>query len=259
MKHGDFTGLAEVYNETRPNYSEVVLDIAPALIRKAVNEIKVADVGAGTGIWTRMVAERNFAKVIAIEPNDDMRNIGEKHEISKFSSKINWLKGHAEETNLETESIDWVTMASSFHWANFDQATGEFSRILNRGGYFTALWNPRVIENSPLLMEIEAEIDNIKPNIRRVSSGKSEFTDNLLNKLEASPYFEKVVYLESRHEITMPIQRYLGIWRSVNDLRVQMGEINFEKFLKFIGEKTKNTKFIEASYLTRAWFARRRD
>jgi ubiquinone/menaquinone biosynthesis C-methylase UbiE len=259
MKHGDFTGLGEVYDSTRPDYSEAVIDIAPGLIGKNINQIEVADVGAGTGIWTRMLAQRQFDKVYAVEPNGDMRNVGEgKSNLLNFKH-IKWIDGRAEKTNLSSESLDWVTMASSFHWADFDQATLEFHRILRKRGYLTALWNPRVIEDSPILLDIEAEIENIKPNIKRVSSGKSQFTDNLTNKLATSPFFEDVVYLESKHNIIMPTERYLGIWRSVNDLRVQLGEANFEIFLKYVNEKTKNIKVIEATYLTRAWFARRKD
>ena len=43
---------------------------------------------------------------------------------------IKWLSGYAEQTNLSNSSCDWVTMASSFHWADFDLATKEFYRIL---------------------------------------------------------------------------------------------------------------------------------
>ena len=56
-------------------------------------------------------------------------------------------------------------MASSFHWADYNLAITEFSRILS-GGYFTALWNPRVIESSQLLIEIEEFLSTLKPNIK---------------------------------------------------------------------------------------------
>jgi hypothetical protein len=46
-------------------------------------------------------------------------------------------------------------MASSFHWADFELATKEFSRVLRKGGRFCALWNPRLIEVNPMLVEIE--------------------------------------------------------------------------------------------------------
>ena len=39
--------------------------------------------------------------------------------------------------------------------AFFDKATSEFSRVLKPDGCFVALWNPRLIEANPLLVEIE--------------------------------------------------------------------------------------------------------
>jgi hypothetical protein len=49
----------------------------------------------------------------------------------------------------------------------------------------------------------------------------------------------------------------MGAWRSVNDLRVQLGPDLFDKFLKFVEHKTAQLGAIETTYLTRAWAARR--
>jgi SAM-dependent methyltransferase len=149
-------------------------------------------------------------------------------------------------------------MASSFHWANFDVATKEFHRVLRQGGRFTALWNPRLIEVNPLLVEIEAHLDTLRPNIKRVSSGRSGITETLTEQLWDSPFFEDVVYLEGRHIIEMTPERYIGAWRSVNDLRVQLGADKFDAFLAFVEQKVAQLDVIEATYLTRAWSAKRK-
>jgi hypothetical protein len=47
------------------------------------------------------------------------------------------------------------SMASSFHWADFDRARDEFHRILRSGRVFVASWYPRFIEANPLLVEID--------------------------------------------------------------------------------------------------------
>ena len=46
------------------------------------------------------------------------------------STNINWQKGSAENTNLKDNSADWISMASSFHWANFDKALKNFIEYL---------------------------------------------------------------------------------------------------------------------------------
>lgn len=261
LTHGNFTGLAENYAAYRPAYSETVLSAIVGVLHPPFSDVSFADVGAGTGIWTRMVASHKPKSVVAVEPNDDMRQWGEKGNVSEdgASYPIEWRKGSAEETGLETASKDWLTMASSFHWADFDKATAEFHRVLKPKGVFTALWNPRWIEVNPLLVEIEDYLYKLAPHIKRVSSGSSEFTASLAERLEASPYFEDVMYLEGRHSAFLTPEQYLGVWRSVNDVRVQAGEECFQEFLNFVEQRTKDLPHIEAVYKTRAWVARRAD
>lgn len=255
LKAGDFTGLATDYSQHRPDYSPSVLRALLGLLGKPTSEVDFVDVGAGTGIWTRMVHDAGVRSATAIEPNEDMRNNG--FADSQHTS-VRWLAGSAEATGLPSGSADWLSMASSFHWANFDTATQEFHRVLRPGGRFTALWNPRLIEVNPLLVEIEAHLDTLRPNIKRVSSGRSGITETLTEQLWASPCYEDVVYLEGRHIIEMPPARYLGAWRSVNDLRVQLGPEKFDAFLDFVEKRIAGLKVIKATYLTRAWSARRK-
>lgn len=256
LKAGDFTGLANDYSQHRPDYCPSVVDGLLGLLSRPVSEVDFVDVGAGTGIWTRMIHDKGVRSASAVEPNDDMRANGAADSVG---TSIRWLAGNAEQTGLPDASCDWLTMASSFHWANFDAATHEFKRLLRQGGRFTALWNPRLIEVNPLLVEIEAHLDTLLPNIKRVSSGRSGITETLTEQLWASPCFEDVVYLEGRHAIEMTPERYLGAWRSVNDLRVQLGPEKFDAFLAFVEQRISGLDIIKATYLTRAWSARRRD
>jgi SAM-dependent methyltransferase len=170
MKHGDFTGLAGDYAKFRPGYAPQVATAILSYVGRDAASIDAADIGAGTGIWTRMLADGGLHSVVAVEPNDDMR--GQGIEASRGTSIV-WRKGSAEATGLPDASADLVSMASSFHWADFEKACDEFYRILRPGGVFVALWNPRFVEGNPLLVEIEAQITKLKPDIQRVSSGRT--------------------------------------------------------------------------------------
>jgi SAM-dependent methyltransferase len=255
MKHGDFTGLAEDYTRYRPDYATTVLSSILGIVGKPVGEIDSMDVGAGTGIWTRMIAGAGVKSITAIEPNDDMRGQGANHP---DNAGILWKKGTGESSGLESASCDLLSMASSFHWVDFDKGTAEFARVLRPGGCFVALWNPRVIEINPLLVEIEAYLTTMKgEEIKRVSSGRSEFTDTLTERLETCNHFKEVIYIESKHMIPFTPERYIGAWRSVNDLRVQLGSERFSEFLAWIQHRISGLTVIEATYLTRAWVARK--
>ena len=253
---GDFTGLAEDYAQSRPDYSPSVLGALIGLLGTPFGEADVADVGAGTGIWTRMMAARGPRSLVAVEPNDDMRAFGVK---IAAQPAVRWRPGSGEATSLPGAAFDWVTMASSFHWVDFDAGLREFHRVLRPDGRFTALWNPRLTEANPLLVEIEERQRALCPALRRVSSGRSGLTETLSERLTTSDYFEDVIYIEGRHTIVMPVARYLSAWRSVNDVRVQMGPEMFQRFLTDVEERLAGIDSIEAAYLTRAWSARRRD
>ena len=254
MKHGDFTGLAGDYAKFRPGYAPQVATAILGFLGKDPAKVDAADVGAGTGIWSRILAGRGLHSVTAVELNDDMRCQGV--ETSKTTG-ISWKKGTAEATGLADGSVDLLTMASSFHWADFDKACAEFHRALRPNGVFVALWNPRYIEANPLLVEIEAEIGKLKPDIKRVSSGRSGLTERLTDMLSNKPLFTDVLYLEGRHTSKQTPAQYLGAWRSVNDLQVQLGPQLFQKFLDYVAERTTGLPSIDTTYLTRAWAARR--
>jgi len=256
IKTGDFTGLAYDYSKYRPNYSASVLEALLGLFCKPVSEIDFVDVGAGTGIWSRMVSNKLPKTITAIEPNQDMRKLG---MLQHSKNPIRWLEGCAENTSLPNNSVDWLTMASSFHWVDFKKAINEFHRVLRPNGHFTALWNPRLIEVNPLLVEIEEYLKKLNPKLKRISSGRSGITETLTERLLSSNLFEDVIYIEGRHIIKMTRERYMGAWRSVNDIHAQIGNEKFDLFLDFINTKIAGLDFIEATYLTRSWSAKRKN
>ncbi len=252
MKHGNFSGLARKYSSSRPKYSDTVLKALISLVGK--ERMDIVDVGAGTGIWTRMMYNYDSDNSItAIEPNDDMRAQGKQD--SKDTSII-WKEGSGENTNLNDESCDLVTMASSFHWTDFAKATNEFHRILRKNGRFIALWNPRDLSRSSLLQEIEDYLTVLKPDLKRVSSGRSGITEVLTEKLYDTKKFDDVIYIEGRHQVSISPESYIEAWRSVNDVQFQLGPENFERFIDFIREKLGDNEVV-VTYLTRAWSAKK--
>jgi len=200
-----------------------------------------------------MVTDTGIKPAIAVEPNDDMRSFGIQ---DSSHLPIQWVNGNGENTTLEDNSADILTMASSFHWVDFDKGTAEFCRVLRPGGLFCALWNPRLIEANPLLVEIENKLYEIAPHIKRVSSGRADFTDTLMDKLYRSELFSDVVYVEGRHIKHQTPEEYLGVWWSVNDIRAQAGEECFKQFMDYVEAKVSRLKSIETTYQTRAWVAR---
>jgi SAM-dependent methyltransferase len=253
LAHGDFTDLAGNYSLYREGYAPAVPAALLGLLGRPADQLDAVDVGAGTGLWTRMLAKTGFRSVTAVEPNDKMREAG---IADSAGLPISWRTGTGEHTGLADASADLISMASSFHWVNFDQGTEEFSRVLRPGGWFVALWNPRLIEANPALANIEAELSRLKQTMKRVSSAHPEMIKALADRLYSHPKFDDVVVLEGRHVAEQSVDRYIGIWKSVNDVRVQLGEEKFSQFLDYAREQLDGTATVEVTYLTRAVVAR---
>jgi SAM-dependent methyltransferase len=130
-----FHDRAEDYARYRPGYPAPAVDalltgLAPLVERTA------ADVGAGTGILSRLLADRGV-RVLAVEPNASMRGAAVAHE------HVRWVDGTAEATGLPDRSVDLVTVAQAFHWFDVPPTLREFARILEPGGRLAILWNRR--------------------------------------------------------------------------------------------------------------------
>jgi len=246
MKPGDFTTLADAYAKNRPGYSRDVLTALRAFVPTGA---VIADVGAGTGIWTRMLAELEPRTLYAIEPNDAMRAKG-----AEAGGAI-WRQGEALRTGLDPASVDLLTMASSFHWAKpAEAALAEFKRVLKPGGVFVALWNPRLTERSAIETAIDEALRDRFGLGPRISSGRGGITLRLPDLLRE--HFARFLYVEAEDEVSVPRQRYIGAWESVNDVRTQLGEAKFREFMSFVADVTAKVDAVPVTYLTRAWIAR---
>jgi SAM-dependent methyltransferase len=130
---GRFDGLASVYSKYRPTYPQDAIDW---VVEKLPANGVIADVGAGTGILSRQLAQRGF-HVIGIEPNESMR----QEALLEPDARIEYRDGAGESTGLPPSSVDGVAAAQAFHWFDREAALREFHRILRPGGWVSLLWN----------------------------------------------------------------------------------------------------------------------
>lgn len=105
----------------------------------------VADVGAGTGIFTRLLLQTG-ARVAAVEPNAAMRRAAEA-ELGR-NPGFKAVEGTGEATGLPDSSVSLVTCAQAFHWLDARAARVEFLRILAPAGRCALIWNTSDPERS---------------------------------------------------------------------------------------------------------------
>ncbi len=135
-----FSDRADDYARFRPSYPAAAIDAILLGLRPPA-ELVAADVGAGTGIATQLLAERGV-RVVAVEPNAAMRAAAAPHP------RIEWRDGVADATGLADGSADLVVVAQAFHWFDVARTTREFQRILRADGRLAIMWNRRSVDDA---------------------------------------------------------------------------------------------------------------
>lgn len=147
-----FSSRVDDYVRYRPGY--------PAALMSWLRDLhgvdagwRVADIGAGTGISTRMWADAGH-DVIAVEPNDAMRTAA--RDAQPASTRVTWVAATAEATTLDNDSVGLVSAAQAFHWFDTAAVHREWARILRHDGLAVVFWNSRLLDGSVFLTGYEA-------------------------------------------------------------------------------------------------------
>jgi SAM-dependent methyltransferase len=124
-----FGAVADDYDRLRSGPSAAALDW---LVPAQAND--VLEIGAGTGILTRLLAER-VGHVTAVEPDERMRAV-----LAASDPRIEVLAGQAEEIPAGSSSVDIVIAQSAWHWVDESRAIPEVARVLRPGGWLSLVW-----------------------------------------------------------------------------------------------------------------------
>ncbi len=125
-----FEAGGEHYDRIRPGYPAESADwLLPAGARDAV------DVGAGTGKFTALLADRGL-HTVAVDPSPDMLA-----QLRQALPGVTAVAGSAEITGLAASAFDVCTVAQAWHWCDPLPASTEAARILRPHGVLGLIWN----------------------------------------------------------------------------------------------------------------------
>ena len=188
-----FSGVAENYAKYRPSYPTKAISVILEGLANPSQAI-AADIGAGTGISSRLLAARGV-RVLAIEPNPEMRKVADLHP------SVEWREGTAEKTNLPDASVDLVTCFQAFHWFAPEPSLLEFRRILKPGGKLAIVWNQRNL-NDKFTKEYSQLLKVASSNHPAEQRNVSRMVTPLQNNL----YFTNVLHqvFPYRQELDLP-------------------------------------------------------
>ena len=144
---GKFTGLAEKYARYRPSYSEEFVNYLYTEAGFGADSI-IADAGAGTGIFSRLLLEKG-SKVYCVEPNSDMMK--KAQDYLRGYPMCEFISSPAEKIDLPDNSVDFITSAQAFHWFDEEKFKKECKRLLKPGGKVVIVWNSKVSETEIII------------------------------------------------------------------------------------------------------------
>ena len=126
-----FSGMANDYSKYRPNYARETIECLKAEVPLTPQSI-IADVGSGTGKFSRLLLDEGFT-VYGVEPNPDMRRKAE----DELYTRKNFISvsGTSENSTLPNDCVDLITVAQAFHWFDVEKFLMECNRILKEPGY----------------------------------------------------------------------------------------------------------------------------
>jgi SAM-dependent methyltransferase len=130
-----FGAAAAAYDRYRPSYPPSAIDWA--LGSPSARRLRVVDLGAGTGILTRVLLDLGH-EVAPVEPDEAMRA-----RLAAATPGVVPLAGSSESIPLPDDSLDAVIAGQAYHWFDPARAHAEIARVLHQGGVFAAVWNLR--------------------------------------------------------------------------------------------------------------------
>ena len=120
----------------------------------------VAELGAGTGIFTRQLVDLGRA-VIAVEPVISMRTLMAE-SVPEAEVRI----GSAEAIPMDDGTANTIVASQSFHWFDYRPALDEIHRVLRPGGHLVTVWNVRD-ESVPWVAALTELVDRFAGNTPR--------------------------------------------------------------------------------------------
>ena len=212
------SGFAADFDANRPSPPAVLFDLL-CLEAQTERPRLVVDLGSGTGLSTRLWAER-AEEVIGVEASREMR---EQAEAATSAENVRFVHAYAQATGVPDAAADIVTCSQALHWMEPEPTFAEAARILRPGGVFAAYdydWPPVVHWEIEAAFEEMLRLGRVG---RRPDRGIMRYTkESHLDRIKASGHFRyaREIVLHSRER--GGAARIVGMALSLGPLTVML-------------------------------------
>lgn len=210
----------------------------------------IADIGAGTGILTKMLLPI-ASRVQAVEPNAEMRAAAERDLSSQTGFQS--INGTAETTTLPDSSVDLITAGQAFHWFDIPKTRAEFTRILKPEGQVALIWNERLADTTPFLVAYDTLLKTNSTDYDQVNHSRIDHA--AIERFFSPGSFEEVTFTnEQRFDYNGLAGRALSSSYVPNQDHPR--HTQFFEILHQIFEAHAEKGAVEFKYITRLYFGR---
>lgn len=129
----DYSIASQTYDKSRDLGFDALASWRAAVTRfDPGGDGHVLDLGSGTGVFSRALSDWFNAKVIAVEPNVEMREVA---QAMRADAQVQYIEGDASRIPSRDGSckIAWLSTVVH-HIDSLSDAATEMSRVLNRHG-----------------------------------------------------------------------------------------------------------------------------
>lgn len=139
----NFSQQAEIYARYRPTYPQDLFDF---LMQEVKNKDLAWDCATGNG-QVAFALSKYFKQIIATDASES------QIKQAKQTSNVTYRVATAENSYLESQSIDLITVGQALHWFDFNKFYTEVRRVA-KADALIAIWGYG-------LMQVDAQIDEI--------------------------------------------------------------------------------------------------
>ena len=252
-----FEGLAERYQQSRPDYPDDLLAHLPRLAGEASGVIRaLVDVGAGTGIATRAFRRAmgpDWA-ITGVEPGLDMRT--QAAAATPDEDAIDYIDGGAESLPVDAASVGVLTVAQAIQFFDRPVFYAQAERVLCDGGLLGILQNNRDWRASALLdayeTYAEANSDGYSRDYRDI---------DLMGEMSALDWAEPAMRFDHTWTLPMTPDRFTAMTLSRRTMKpavAALGEAKVEADLTALAiEHADATGHVQIPYLSELFLVRK--
>ncbi|MFE0107414.1 class I SAM-dependent methyltransferase [Streptomyces sp. NPDC059009] len=131
-----FDSVAAQYAAARPGYPPQLFATIEELAHRPIRGARTVDVGAGTGIATRLLLDHGAHVIAAVEPGPGMAA-----QFRTGLPAVPLVRATGDALPLADASADLVTYAQAWHWTDPARSVPEALRVLRPGGSLALWWN----------------------------------------------------------------------------------------------------------------------